>query len=63
MKLFAPNDSAFGNSDERMAEHLTVAEAGELLDWLEGHGIQARDVEIESDGYMSVRWQTRQKSA
>jgi hypothetical protein len=63
MKLFAPNDSEFGNSDEQVVEHLTVVEAGELLDWLEGHGIQARDVAIEPDGYMSVRWRISQKAA
>jgi hypothetical protein len=63
MNLFVPNVAAFGVSDERTAEHLTVTQAGELLDWLEGHGIQASDVEIDLDGYMSVSWQLRQSAA
>ena len=40
----------------RSANHLTVTQAGELLDWLEGHGIQAQNVSIEPEGRVSVRW-------
>lgn len=38
------------------AEHLTIAEARDLLDWLQGHGIRAHEVTLEPDGKMTVRW-------
>lgn len=38
------------------AERLTITEARDLLDWLEGHGIRAHEVTLESDGTMTVRW-------
>ena len=38
------------------AEHLSIAEARDLLDWLEGHGIKSREVTLEADGTMTVRW-------
>jgi hypothetical protein len=40
----------------RAAEHLSISEARDLLDWLEGQGIRAHEVSIESDGKMTVRW-------
>jgi hypothetical protein len=40
----------------RVAEHLTVTEASELLDWLEGHGIEPSEVSVDSEGRMTVRW-------
>ena len=39
-----------------VAENLTIAEARDLLDWLEGQGIQAQDVTLGADGKMTVRW-------
>jgi hypothetical protein len=63
MNLFVPTDTAFGDSDVRTARHLTVTQAGDLLDWLEAHGIQAREVQIEPDGYILVRWQSAQRAA
>ena len=39
-----------------IGEHLTIAEATELLDWLEGHGIRAKDVSLDTDGLLTVRW-------
>jgi hypothetical protein len=38
------------------AEHLSIAEARDLLDWLQGHGIAAHEVTLEPDGKMTVRW-------
>jgi hypothetical protein len=65
MELFVPPGTALegGDSDIRVAAHLTITDARDLLDWLEVHGIRARDVAIEPDGYMSVRWQIRQNAA
>ena len=40
----------------RSAEHLTVTEARDLLDWLEGQGARPTEVSVQADGYMSVRW-------
>ena len=38
------------------AEHLTITQARDLLDWLQGQGIRAHDVALEPDGTMTVRW-------
>jgi len=38
------------------AEHLTITEARDLLDWLQGRGIRADEVKLEPDGKMTVRW-------
>ena len=40
----------------RSAEHLTITQARDLLDWLEGKGIAAQEVTLEADGTMTVRW-------
>jgi hypothetical protein len=40
----------------KVADHLSVSEASELLDWLEGHGIEPREVSIDAEGRMTVRW-------
>jgi hypothetical protein len=40
----------------RSAEHLSIAEARDLLDWLQGQGIRAHEVKLEPDGKMTVRW-------
>jgi hypothetical protein len=39
-------------------EHLPIHEAQELLDWLEGNGVESREVSVISDGYVSVCWQS-----
>jgi hypothetical protein len=39
-----------------IAEDLTLAEATELLDWLEGHGIRAQEVQLDETGRMTIRW-------
>lgn len=39
-----------------VAENLSLTEATELLDWLEGHGIRAEDVQLTDDGKMTIRW-------
>jgi hypothetical protein len=38
------------------AEHLTIAAARDLLDWLQGQGVRAHEVKLEPDGTMTVRW-------
>jgi hypothetical protein len=40
----------------RAAEHLTISQARDLLDWLQGQGISAHEVTLEPDGTMTVRW-------
>lgn len=42
--------------EDHVVGDLSVTEAGELLDWLEGHGIRDRNVAITPDGRMAVRW-------
>ena len=39
-----------------VAENLSLTEATELLDWLEGHGIRADEVRMTEDGKMTIRW-------
>jgi len=38
------------------AEHLSITEARDLLDWLQNRGIRAHEVTLEPDGKMTVRW-------
>lgn len=38
------------------AERLSIAAARDLLDWLDGQGVRAHEVTLESDGTMTVRW-------
>ena len=38
------------------AEHLTITQARDLLDWLQGQGIRAHEVKLEPDGTMTVLW-------
>ena len=40
----------------RSEEHLTVTEARDLLDWLEGQGVRPTTVNVQADGHMTVRW-------
>lgn len=70
MKLFVSNREDRGKSpslstteipSDRLAqfhsaEHLSLTQAEDLLDWLEGHGIAAQDVQLDAEGRMSVRW-------
>ena len=43
-------------SSSELVEDLTIAQATDLLDWLEGHNIHASDVRLEDSGRMSVAW-------
>jgi hypothetical protein len=38
------------------ADHLSITAARDLLDWLQGQGIQAHEVKLEADGTMTVLW-------
>lgn len=50
------DEQSVATGDQQVADHLTLAEASDLLDWLEVHGIQARDVQFDREGFVSVRW-------
>jgi hypothetical protein len=52
------NDPSTDKRAVKLADHLTVTQAENLLDWLEVHGVHPRDVQIEPDGLMTVRWRT-----
>jgi len=61
--VLASRDNKFGQSflqetpgHEEVAEHLSIAVARDLLDWLEVHGIQPRNVGIDPEGRMTVCW-------
>jgi hypothetical protein len=38
------------------ATDLTLEEATDLLDWLEGHGVRADEVVLTENGRVTVRW-------
>jgi hypothetical protein len=40
----------------RAAEHLSITQARDLLDWLQSQGVQANEVKLEADGTVTVRW-------
>ena len=42
--------------DLRSAEHLSLTDARDLLDWLEGQKVRPTEVVLETDGTMTVRW-------
>ena len=42
--------------DLRSAEHLSLTDARDLLDWLEGQKVRPTEVVLEADGTMTVRW-------
>jgi hypothetical protein len=42
--------------DAHTAHHLSIHDAEDLLDWLEGQGIHANEVRLDGDGHMSVSW-------
>jgi hypothetical protein len=44
------------NSSSQTVEGLTIAQARELLDWLEGHNIRTSDVRLDDSGRMTVAW-------
>jgi hypothetical protein len=44
------------NSSSEVVEGLTIAQATDLLDWLEGHNIHASDVRLDDSGRMTVAW-------
>jgi hypothetical protein len=44
------------NVSAGIAENLSLTEATELLDWLEGHGIRAEEVQLTDEGKMTIRW-------
>ena len=41
---------------QREAADLTLSDARDLLDWLEGNGLHALEVEVTPAGRMTVRW-------
>jgi hypothetical protein len=47
---------ALAPSAVQSAEHLNIAQARDLLDWLDGQGVRADEVKLEPDGTMTVRW-------
>ena len=52
-------DATAGESREASiheAVNLSLAEATDLLDWLQNHQIRPADVEMDSAGRMTVRW-------
>lgn len=42
--------------EPRAADGLTIAEARDLLDWLEAHDAGPMRVEVEESGRVTVRW-------
>jgi hypothetical protein len=51
-----PEADGGGVVTEREAADLSLSDARDLLDWLEGNGLQASDVEMTPAGRMTVRW-------
>ncbi len=45
-----------GVASPREAADLSLAEARDLLDWLEGNGLHPSEVELTPAGRMTVRW-------
>jgi hypothetical protein len=43
-------------ASQREAADLSLAEARDLLDWLEGNGLHTLNVELTPAGRMTVRW-------
>lgn len=43
-----------------IAEELPIDQAGQLLDWLESHGITANNIELTTTGRLTVRWQDQE---
>jgi hypothetical protein len=45
-----------GVATQREATDLSLTDARDLLDWLEGNGLHTLDVELTPAGRMTVRW-------
>lgn len=41
---------------DRIARDLSLTEARDLLDWLEGHGLFAANVDLTPSGLMTIAW-------
>jgi hypothetical protein len=55
----APADSPSGQTNPapvQEAAGLSLTEATELLDWLENHRIRPTDLQMDSEGRMTIRW-------
>ena len=52
----SPNDTPLDSAALQEAENLSLREAADLLDWLEGHQIRPLKVEMSPEGRMTVRW-------
>lgn len=55
---FIPDDGSLPRQPSRLtiAEELPIDQAGQLLDWLESHGVTAGQIELTSTGQLTVRW-------
>jgi hypothetical protein len=42
----------------RIVQDLTIAEARELLDWLEGHAVESTRLELDQNGHVTIRWES-----
>ena len=53
-----PNDGSLPKHSPRLtiAEELPIDQAGQLLDWLESHGISPNNIELTTTGRLTVRW-------
>jgi hypothetical protein len=51
-----PQPTEAETAGDKVAENLTVSEARDLLDWLEGHGIRASEVDTDAAGRITIRW-------
>lgn len=53
-----PEDGSLPKQPSRLtiAEELPIDQAGQLLDWLESHGISSNNIELTSTGRLTVRW-------
>lgn len=53
-----PDDGSLPGNPARLtiAEELPIDQAGQLLDWLESHGIAASNIELTTTGRLTVRW-------
>ena len=51
-----PDDTPVDPPALQEAENLSLQEAADLLDWLEGHKIRPLKVEMTPEGRVTVRW-------
>ena len=52
----SPDDTPVDSPALQEAENLSLREAADLLDWLEGHKIRPLKVEMTAEGRVTVRW-------